>query len=83
MSLNAKNLNPINLNDSINIGLLIGEYKGIQGYINSCYLDTLLMAMFPFTNVFDDIFDKKDFDNQEIVNIKNCLFDTIVKPLRK
>ena len=31
----------------------VGKNKGIQGYHNSCYMDSTLFAMFAFCDVFD------------------------------
>lgn len=36
-----------------NIENLIGRMKGIQGFRNSCYLDTTLYAMFAQSSAFD------------------------------
>ncbi len=62
-----------------------GRNHGLQGNINSCYLDTLLMAMFAFTSVFDFLLyrDKRDYDIKKYSEIQECLRDDIVQILRK
>ena len=34
----------------------IGEWKGIQGHLNSCYLDATIFGMFALSDVFDSLF---------------------------
>lgn len=34
---------------------ICGQFKGIQGHHNSCYLDATLFSMFTFTSVFDSL----------------------------
>jgi hypothetical protein len=71
--------------DSTDLENIIGENKGIQGETNSCYLDTLLMAMFSFTNVFDYLLyrkkEAKDIKQYEM--IQQMLEKGIVESLRK
>ena len=74
---------PINLEHDLNVDKIAGEYKGIQGNVNSCYLDSLLMAMFPFTNVFDYILLNETFNDEKTRNVKDYLHRKIVNPLRK
>ncbi len=77
---------PINIeSDSTDLENIIGENKGIQGETNSCYLDTLLMAMFSFTNVFDYLLYRKKAANdiRQYEEIQEILEKGIVSPLRK
>ena len=64
---------------------ITGRQKGIQGNINSCYLDTLLMAMFPFTSVFDYLLYREGTrdDIPDYNEVQSILKDKIVKPLRE
>jgi hypothetical protein len=78
---------PLNIRpgDVKNLKKITGADKGIQGNINSCYLDTLLMAMFPFTSVFDYLLyrEKDSKDIEEYKNMQEMLKNSIVKPIRK
>ena len=34
----------------------IGDWKGIQGHLNSCYLDATIFGLFALSDVFDSLF---------------------------
>ena len=75
---------PIELKDNLNdIQKIVGEYRGIQGNVNSCYMDSLFMTLFPFTSVFDEILFKNNDENENIKIVQKFLLEKIVKPLRK
>ena len=77
---------PLNIRpNSEKILKITGTGKGIQGNLNSCYLDTALMAMFPFTCVFDYLLyrEKNDNDIIEYNEIQDILKNNIVKQLRR
>ena len=38
---------------------IIGDNKGIQGHMNSCYMDASLFGMFAFSSTFDPLFLKE------------------------
>ncbi|XP_065358711.1 uncharacterized protein CYLD isoform X3 [Calliphora vicina] len=64
---------------------LCGNFKGIQGHHNSCYLDVTLFSMFAFTPVFDAILyrpPEKD-DISHYTEVQTVLREVIVNPLRK
>lgn len=46
---------PLQFFDLEQLDAICGEFKGIQGHHNSCYLDATLFAMFTFTSVFDSL----------------------------
>lgn len=46
---------PLNFFDVEELEQICGEFKGIQGHHNSCYLDATLFSMFTFTSVFDSL----------------------------
>lgn len=60
--------------------VLIGRMKGIQGHINSCYMDSALFSLFSCTSVVDSLLfkstEKKDRP------IQKTLLCDIVNPLR-
>ncbi|XP_065676103.1 ubiquitin carboxyl-terminal hydrolase CYLD isoform X3 [Hydra vulgaris] len=60
----------------------IGDMKGIQGHINSCYMDATLFAMFAFNSTFDSMLYKKSFKDHFGDNVRKCLHLNIVNPLR-
>lgn len=60
---------------------IIGEWRGIQGDNNSCYMDSSLMAMFAFNTAFDHMFSKTATSDRN--DIKDMLLRQIVNPLRK
>lgn len=63
----------------------LGRGKGIQGFHNSCYLDSTLFAMFSFSHLFDiALHRKKRFtDIPEYKTVQEILRKKIVNPLRK
>uniref|UniRef100_A0A1I8A7U2 ubiquitinyl hydrolase 1 n=1 Tax=Steinernema glaseri TaxID=37863 RepID=A0A1I8A7U2_9BILA len=67
------------------IAALVGRFKGIQGYCNSCYLDATLYAMFIQSTEFDYILDrpKQRGDIPEYEELLKILKTEIVYPLRK
>ena len=59
----------------------IGEYKGIQGHQNSCYLDATLFGLFALSSAFDELFLHDDTNNSQ--SIENIIWKKIVNPLRR
>ena len=57
----------------------IGEVKGIQGYQNSCYLDTILFGLFAVNDAFDNFLEPHHSDPE----VMHILRKGIVNPLRK
>ena len=45
----AGNVPPISVTSTDELRKLCGKLKGIQGHLNSCYLDATLFSMFAFT----------------------------------
>ncbi|CAG0914432.1 unnamed protein product [Notodromas monacha] len=64
---------------------LCGPYRGIQGHLNSCYLDATLFAMFTYSCVFDSVLYRppKACDIEEYSELQAILREEIVNPLRK
>lgn len=64
---------------------ICGQFKGIQGHHNSCYLDATLFAMFTFTSVFDSLLfrPREPEDNPQYEDVQRVLREEIVNPLRK
>ncbi|PAV60470.1 hypothetical protein WR25_10595 isoform B [Diploscapter pachys] len=64
---------------------LIGRMKGIQGHRNSCYLDSMLFAMFSQTTVYDHLLDRipRSDDVPQLKELQRILATEIVYPLRK
>lgn len=64
---------------------ICGNFKGIQGHNNSCYLDATLFSMFAFTYVFDTLLYRPPNNNdlEYYTKIQTILRDEIVHPLRK
>ncbi|XP_047135231.1 ubiquitin carboxyl-terminal hydrolase CYLD isoform X1 [Hydra vulgaris] len=60
----------------------IGNMKGIQGHINSCYMDATLFAMFAFNSTFDFMLYQKSCKDDFGDNVQKCLHLNIVNPLR-
>lgn len=62
-----------------------GQFKGIQGHHNSCYLDATLFSMFTFTSVFDSLlFRPREFEDcEQYEEVQKVLREEIVNPLRK
>ncbi|XP_038066495.1 uncharacterized protein LOC119736553 [Patiria miniata] len=63
----------------------VGMEKGIQGYQNSCYLDSTLFSMFAYNGVFDPLLRRTQGlgDLQEYEKVQKTLRESIVNPLRK
>ncbi|XP_067942322.1 ubiquitin carboxyl-terminal hydrolase CYLD-like [Watersipora subatra] len=63
---------------------LIGQWRGIQGDQNSCYMDSCLYVMFAFTGVFDSLLllPKKSNDIPSYTDIQRVLRCHIANPLR-
>ena len=59
----------------------IGDYKGIQGHQNSCYLDATLFGLFALSGNFDDLFLKAD--KKDSMSIEYIIWKNIVNPLRR
>lgn len=64
---------------------LIGEFRGIQGQHNSCYMDATLFAMFAFNNTFDSILvrPRRPKDPEVFNDIQKLLKECVVNNLRK
>ena len=69
---------------------IIGDNKGIQGHMNSCYMDSSLFGMFAFSSTFDSLFLKQSTLSsietpsiQRYNEVRNVLQTRIVFPLRK
>ena len=61
----------------------VGKERGIQGHINSCYMDATLFAMFAFSYVFDFIlYRKSGKEDASYIKVQKCLHQKIVNPLR-
>ncbi|XP_024124819.1 ubiquitin carboxyl-terminal hydrolase CYLD [Oryzias melastigma] len=61
------------------LSLFLGRMKGIQGHINSCYLDATLFSLFSSSVVVDRICQKPTDPQQPL----NCTLRTIVNRLRR
>ena len=71
----------------------IGEWRGIQGHLNSCYLDATIFGLFVFNDVFDSLFLENvnlglypvsESPAQQVQReIGSMLWKGIVNPLRK
>lgn len=59
--------------------LLVGRMKGIQGHINSCYLDATLFSLFSSSVTLDNICQRPADTEQPI----NCTLRKIVNRLRR
>ncbi|VDM08063.1 unnamed protein product [Wuchereria bancrofti] len=68
-----------------NIDNLLGRMKGIQGFRNSCYLDTTLYAMFSQCSAFDSILESRCETEADSVHteVTDILKTEIVYPLRR
>ena len=71
---------------------IVGDKRGIQGHMNSCYMDSSLFGMFAFSSTFDTLFlkaeDRQDPERrvssiQRYRDVRNLLQTRIVSPLRK
>ncbi|CAL8128089.1 unnamed protein product [Orchesella dallaii] len=79
----SSKLHDKNLNDESIPNLFIGTSKGIEGYSNSCYMDSMLVSMFYCTAAFNGILKQKEADSKYASLARKYLRDNIVKPLRK
>ncbi|XP_047440064.1 ubiquitin carboxyl-terminal hydrolase CYLD [Mugil cephalus] len=61
------------------LSLLVGKMKGIQGHINSCYLDATLFSLFSSSVTLDSICQKPTDEEEPIT----CTLRTIVNRLRR
>ncbi|KAK7795171.1 hypothetical protein U0070_020488, partial [Myodes glareolus] len=64
--------------------IMTGKKKGIQGYYNSCYLDSTLFSLFAFSTVLDTVLLRpKEKNDVEYYNeTQEILRTEIVNPLR-
>ncbi|XP_041530613.1 ubiquitin carboxyl-terminal hydrolase CYLD-like isoform X4 [Microtus oregoni] len=64
--------------------IMIGKKKGIQGYYNSCYLDSTLFSLFAFSSVLDTVLlrPKEKNDVEYYSETQELLRTAIVNPLR-
>ncbi|XP_058825663.1 ubiquitin carboxyl-terminal hydrolase CYLD isoform X2 [Topomyia yanbarensis] len=76
---------PLNIMAQEDLEAICGQFKGIQGHHNSCYLDATLFAMFTFTSVFDSLLfrPREPEDNLRYEEVQRVLREEIVNPLRK
>ncbi|XP_058452232.1 uncharacterized protein LOC131430943 isoform X2 [Malaya genurostris] len=76
---------PLNIISQDDLEAICGQFKGIQGHHNSCYLDATLFAMFTFTSVFDSLLfrPREPEDNLGYEEVQKVLREEIVNPLRK
>ncbi|XP_069013507.1 ubiquitin carboxyl-terminal hydrolase CYLD [Embiotoca jacksoni] len=65
--------------ESETLSLLVGRMKGIQGHINSCYLDATLFSFFTSSVTLDNICQKPADTAQPVA----CTLRTIVNRLRR
>lgn len=61
------------------LSLLVGRMKGIQGHINSCYLDATLFSLFSSSVTLDNIWQRPADTEQPIT----CTLRKIVNSLRR
>ncbi|XP_030274471.1 ubiquitin carboxyl-terminal hydrolase CYLD [Sparus aurata] len=61
------------------LSLLVGRMKGIQGHINSCYLDTTLFSLFSSSVTLDNIYQRPADTEQPVT----CTLRKIVNRLRR
>ncbi|KAK2862522.1 hypothetical protein Q5P01_002055 [Channa striata] len=61
------------------LSVLVGRMKGIQGHINSCYLDATLFSLFSSSVTLDNIYQKPADKEQPI----SCTLKKIVNCLRR
>ncbi|XP_028299454.1 ubiquitin carboxyl-terminal hydrolase CYLD isoform X2 [Gouania willdenowi] len=61
--------------------ILIGQMKGIQGHVNSCYMDAALFGLFSCSSVLDSMLYKSTHARDK--HIQKTLLIDIVKPLRR
>uniref|UniRef100_A0A3Q2TKU9 ubiquitinyl hydrolase 1 n=1 Tax=Fundulus heteroclitus TaxID=8078 RepID=A0A3Q2TKU9_FUNHE len=61
------------------VSLFVGKMKGIQGHINSCYLDATLFSLFSSSVTVDAICNKPADKEQPIT----CILKSIVNRLRR
>lgn len=63
---------------------ICGQFRGIQGHHNSCYLDATLFSMFAFSRVFDAVLYRpaQPGDIAKYAEIQRVLREEIVNPLR-
>lgn len=66
-----------------NVNDIVGTFRGIQGHLNSCYMDSTLFGMFAFNNAFDPLFLRKNEDTTKGDTAELILKTRIVCPLRK
>ncbi|XP_037077101.1 ubiquitin carboxyl-terminal hydrolase CYLD-like [Pollicipes pollicipes] len=78
------NVAPISVTSTEELKKLCGKLKGIQGHLNSCYLDATLFSMFAFTPVLDSLLHrpKRPGDIPEYSEVQRLLKEEIVNPLR-
>ena len=60
----------------------IGNFKGIQGHNNSCYMDSLLYSLFLFNDSLDQMFELNHDDELIHMEMKSQFRRLIVNPLR-
>ncbi|XP_043204796.1 ubiquitin carboxyl-terminal hydrolase CYLD-like isoform X2 [Amphibalanus amphitrite] len=78
------NVPPISVTSTEELKKLCGKLKGIQGHLNSCYLDATLFSMFAFTPVLDCLLQRprRPGDIPEYSEVQRLLKEEIVNPLR-
>ncbi|XP_065164082.1 ubiquitin carboxyl-terminal hydrolase CYLD [Atheta coriaria] len=76
---------PLIMKTEEDVEAVCGQFRGIQGRNNSCYLDATLFAMFTYTAVFDNLLfrPREAKDIPEYEEVQRVLREEIVNPLRK
>ncbi|CAL8103389.1 unnamed protein product [Orchesella dallaii] len=78
--------NFVKVNPAVEIDLvlenLIGSPKGIAGYYNSCYLDSLLVSMFYCSTAFDALLKSTSSERLYTQRTRKILHKHVVNPLR-
>jgi ubiquitin thioesterase CYLD len=61
---------------------LTGQWRGIQGENNSCYIDSTLFAMFALTTAFDHLIQCEQEPDEEIRYLRDTIRTQVINPLR-
>uniref|UniRef100_UPI00358EC3A4 ubiquitin carboxyl-terminal hydrolase CYLD isoform X3 n=1 Tax=Myxine glutinosa TaxID=7769 RepID=UPI00358EC3A4 len=71
--------------DTQALGIFSGRTKGIQGHLNSCYMDSTLFCMFALSTAFDGMLHRPatESDSREYNRVQRLLREDIVNPLRR
>uniref|UniRef100_A0A8C4R4A6 ubiquitinyl hydrolase 1 n=2 Tax=Eptatretus burgeri TaxID=7764 RepID=A0A8C4R4A6_EPTBU len=71
--------------DTQALSIFSGRTKGIQGHLNSCYMDSTLFCMFALSTAFDGMLHRPmtESDSREYNRVQRLLREDIVNPLRR